>query len=379
MKLKNMVFQKKDVGALIFENMITSGYEICQKYDEYIDYKYGSLRSRDESIERVGKKYQKIYLYREMGNIFDNKTYTPRYGEAELGPVSPEQGNNFRKIDLTRLPRINQFKGPEFKYPFYRYQKLDDMKWFEKDDIEKYILDYIEYSYNNEEYFMLQGYLSDKEKKDKQYRDTWMQIRTYLYEKDMKAPLLSWFINKNFDGRWMPEGYDQLTECCIGEYPWSPTIINYFSQDDYLDYRGQTPPPCNLIPTVNDYITENDSPFCNINDKNFYMFPAKMLFDMMKLSWNGLFGYNSGDKTVILNADNHTIFVKKDYFVDFLNQNNLDVVWTVLGGKQKLGGTLLGHDHPGSCTFSFSYSLEENNKPKLNHKLYSSQGNINNV
>lgn len=360
---------KKDVGALIFENMITSGYEICKKYDEYIDYKYGSLRSRDESIERVGKKYQKIYLYREMGNIFDNKTYTPRYGEAELGPVSPEQGNNFRKIDLTRLPRINQFKGPEFKYPFYRYQKLDDMKWFEKDDIEKYILDYIEYSYNNEEYFMLQGYLSDKEKKDKQYRDTWMQIRTYLYEKDMKAPLLSWFINKNFDGRWMPEGYDQLTECCIGEYPWSPTIINYFSQDDYLDYRGQTPPPCNLIPTVNDYITENDSPFCNINDKNFYMFPAKMLFDMMKLSWNGLFGYNSGDKTVILNADNHTIFVKKVFFVDFLKQNNLDVVWTVLGGKQKLGGTLLGHDHPGSCTFSFSYSLEENNKPKLNHKL----------
>ena len=81
-----------------------------------------------------------------------------------------------------------------------------------------------------------------------------MQIRTYLYEKDMKAPLLSWFINKNFDGRWMPEGYDQLTECCIGEYPWSPTIINYFSQDDYLDYRGQTPPPCNLIPTVNDWV-----------------------------------------------------------------------------------------------------------------------------
>lgn len=362
---------KKDVGALIFEDMITSGYEICQKYDSNIDYKYGSLRIRDESIERIGKKYQKIYLYREMGNIFDNYPYSPMYGNDDLEAIPPEQGNYFREIDLTRIPRINNFKGPEFKYPYYRYQKSDDMKWFEKDDIEKYILDYIEYSYNNDEYFMLQGYLSDKEKKDKEYRDTWMQIRTYLYEKNMKAPLLSWLMNKNFDGRWMPEGYDQLTECCIGEYPWSPTMINYFSQDDYLNYRGRggTPPPCNLITTVNDYITEKDSPFCNINDKNFYMFPAKVLFDKMKLSWDGSFGYNSGDKTVILNADNHTIFVKKDFFVDFLNQNNLDVVWTVLGGKQKLGGTLLGHNHPGSSTFSFSYSLEENNKLKLNHKL----------
>lgn len=369
---------KEDVGAMIYEDMIRSGYEICQKYDKYIDYKYGSLRSRDEKVERIGKKYQKIYLYREMGNIFDNYTYAPRYSYDDYKTIAPEQGNNFREIDLTRLSRVNDFKGPEFKYPFYRCQKSEDMAWFEKDDIEEYILEFIEYSFNKEEYYMLQGYLSTKETCDKEYREVWVQVRTYLYQKNTKEELLLWFNNKDFDGRWMPEGYGQLYECCIGEYPWSPTMINYFSQDDGFSFREKTSPPCQLITTVNDFLTEKDSSFCEINDDNSYMFPTKQLFDMMKLSWNGLFGYNSEGKTVIINADNNTIFIEKNYLINFLKNNNLDVVWTVLGGKQKVGSTLLGRKYPGSSSFSFTYNLTECCELKRNHKIYCINNTIKN-
>ena len=53
---------KEDVGLMIFEDIVKSGYKPYIKYDDYIDYTYGSLRSRDEQVERIGKKYQKIYF-----------------------------------------------------------------------------------------------------------------------------------------------------------------------------------------------------------------------------------------------------------------------------------------------------------------------------
>ena len=94
---------KKDVGIMIFEDIIKGGYNnFCKDLDARIDYQYGSLRSRDSEIERIGKKYQRIYLYRELGNIFDNYDYKPRYdwkdNSEELGC-----GNLFRSIDLTSL------------------------------------------------------------------------------------------------------------------------------------------------------------------------------------------------------------------------------------------------------------------------------------
>ena len=88
-----------------------------------------------------------------------------------------------------------------------------------------------------------------------------MQVRTYLYTKDKKNDLLKWFEKKDFEGRWMPEGYGQLYECCIGEYPWSPTMVNYLGQEEEQDFRQENPAPCYLITTANDYTAEKDSPF----------------------------------------------------------------------------------------------------------------------
>ena len=100
-----MGLQKKDVGLMIFEDIVKSGYEPCINYDKSIDYTYGSLRSRDEQVERIGKKYQKIYLYRELGNIYDNYKYSPRFRYSDIELVCPEQGNSLRDIDLTVMPQ----------------------------------------------------------------------------------------------------------------------------------------------------------------------------------------------------------------------------------------------------------------------------------
>jgi hypothetical protein len=354
---------------MIFEDMVKSGYgDMCKEYDSYIDYTYGSLRYRDEQVERIGKKYQKIYLYREMGNIFDNYKYAPKYRYSDVVElVYPEQGNSFRNIDLTIIPRINRFDGVKFIYPFYRYSKWSDKVWFKNNDVERYFPRLIECVYNGEEYYLLQGYLSSEEKKD-EFREVWVQVRTYLYQKDKKSDLLRWFDGKDFEGRWMPEGFGQLYECCIGEYPWSPTMVNYLGLEEEQDFRQESPAPCYLITTVNDYTAEKDSPFCTIENSS-YMLPSKYLMEKMNLSWDGAWGYDSIGRKAIIVGRNNTIYIKKSFLLDFMEQNELDIVWTVLGEKEKII-TDYGTDFPGRREFSYTYYLGCKNELIRNHEKY---------
>lgn len=353
---------------MIFEDIVKSGYEPCINYDKSIDYTYGSLRSRDEQVERIGKKYQKIYLYRELGNIYDNYKYSPRFRYSDIELVCPEQGNSLRDIDLTVMPQSNNFIGTKLVYPFYRYCKWNDITWFKNNDVERYIPNLIGCNYEGEEYYMLQGYLSSKEVGKKAFREVWMQVRTYLYTRDKKNDLLKWFEKKDFEGRWMPEGYGQLYECCIGEYPWSPTMVNYLGQEEEQDFRQENPAPCYLITTANDYTAEKDSPFCT-NEESSYMFPSKFLMEQMNLTWDGSFGYAANGSTVIVNGQNNALFIKKKFLLEFIEENELDVVWTVLGEKQKITGGF-GRDFPGRAEFSYTYYINEKEEVSRNHKVY---------
>lgn len=367
--VKDYGITQKDVGLMIFEDILRNGYNYtCMKYDKYIDNNYGSLRSRDEQVERVGKKYQKIYLYREMGNIYDNYEYSPVFQNIDFEIVPSEQGIFFRDIDLTILSENNKFLGTKLDYPFYRYAKWSDKKWFENNDIEYYIPNIITTEFMGKEYYILQGYLSSKEIEKEQFREVWMQLRTYLYSKDKKNELLKWFKDKDFEGRWMPEG-GSIYECCLGEYPWSPSMVNYLGQDDQDNeqyFIQNKPAPCYLITTINDYNTEKDSIFFK-NER--YMVPSKYLFEHMNLVWNGAFGYSVNGKTVIFNGKNNTIFIDKEFLINFLNQNNLEIIWTILGEKQKITG-LIGRNFPGRSEFSYTYYMNNNDLLIQNHKLY---------
>ena len=215
---------------------------------------------------------------------------------------------------------------------------------------------------------MLQGYLSSKEVGKKAFREVWMQVRTYLYTKDKKNDLLKWFEKKDFEGRWMPEGYGQLYECCIGEYPWSPTMVNYLGQEEEQDFRQENTAPCYLITTANDYTAEKDSPFCT-NEESSYMFPSKFLMEQMNLTWDGSFGYATNGSTVIVNGQNNALFIKKKFLLEFIEENELDVVWTVLGEKQKITDGF-GRDFPGRAEFSYTYYINEKEEVSRNHKVY---------
>jgi hypothetical protein len=59
---------------------------------------------------------------------------------------------------------------------------------------------------------------------------------------------------------------------------------------------------------------------------------------------------------------------KKKFLLEFLEENNLDVVWTVLGEKQKITGGF-GREFPGRAEFSYTYYINEKEVSR-NHKMY---------
>ena len=99
------------------------------------------------------------------------------------------------------------------------------------------------------------------------------------------------------------------------------------------------------------------------------MFPSKYLIEKMNLSWNSSFGYDVNGRTVIVNGQNDTLYINKSFLIDFMKQNELDVVWTVLGEKQKITGGF-GRDFPGRGEFSYTYYLDDKHKMSCNHKVY---------
>lgn len=369
-------FSKKEIGGIIMKNILDSGYDDnLEKYDQMIDSKYGSLRSRDPSVERIGKKYQKIFLCRCMGRLYDNYEYKPRYSYHEHHiPLIGEQGAVFRTIDLTALPyelEKDVFRTNQFYYPFSRYRDFSDERWFQKRDVTYYFENLFIQEYKKEKYLILQGHFHDRETKSPKYREVWVQIRSYFFSKKYKQKFLEWLAGKDFEGRWMPEGTSSLSEVCIGEYPWSSYIIQYLKEmEEEQSFRGNSPAPCYINPTVNEYNNEKDSEFCPSKIAGKFMFPCKNLFEVLDLRWDGKNGFWSNGKPVAYLSEgaDQALYIDKKVLMDYLEQSEQEIAWTILGEKQKLGGMGL-RDFPGRSEFSYSYYWDQE-YVKMNHEVY---------
>lgn len=164
------------------------------------------------------------------------------------------------------------------------------------------------------------------------------------------------------------KGWCTEKEVILVRPPYRSTMVNYLGQEEEQDFRQENPAPCYLITTANDYTAEKDSPFCT-NEESSYMFPSKFLMEQMNLTWDGSFGYAANGSIVIVNGQNNALFIKKKFLLEFIEENELDVVWTVLGEKQKITGGF-GRDFPGRAEFSYTYYINEKEEVSRNHKVY---------
>ncbi|MCY7008350.1 hypothetical protein OCK72_06735 [Fusobacterium simiae] len=348
-KVVDCGFSKEEVGELLYNEIINNSYSSkISELNSYIDYNYGSERSRDETVERIGKKYQKIYLYRILGQIYDNC--------SDKIDSDTEQGNEFREIDLTSLP-YSELKynlvGNELSYNFDNINKLSLEEWLKKEDIYQISRELLSFGNN----FLLKGYFSINKKESElenlPQKQIWLHVNSYLIRKEDLDKCKKFFKGKDFWGRWLPEGFD-FYENWIGEYPWSKEYLNAFQG---LEERKNI--PIKLIPTVHDFNNEKDSKFCKNRISEKFLFPSEIFFENLKLKWNGENAYllNSEPMFLINNGKSRSIYSDKKLLEEYLNDNSYLLVWTILGEKRYLEGKI--GSFPGSMTFSQSFILED--------------------
>lgn len=372
-RIEDYGFTKKQIGEFVFLGVHDIGYtEFVKRFDDYIDYKYGSLRSRDESVERISKKYQNISLYNVLGQIYDNYTYKPRWTD-DIKVVPNEQGIEFRSIDLTCIPYNkleNDFIGNEFIYNFIEKQDLSYKQWFTVQDLKGNMKGLLKYQYDNGEYILLEGYFDSayKENTDEDYpkREVWFQIRSYLISNDKLEEFNQWVKDKNFAGRWMPEGASSLYEGWIGEYPWSASYRNVLEVE--YDYTEKV--PFELFPTANQFNNEKDSPFCNTKIAGRYLFPMSKFFHNTNLVWNGqnVYSHKMEKVFIVSSGKDMSLYINKNFLEDFLCKNNFSLIWTGLGEKQVITGGF-GRDFVGLAEISESYFYKDK-EIKENHYIY---------
>jgi hypothetical protein len=373
---------------LIFEKY---GYDVEKHglYDNNLDY-YGRKAS---TIERIGKKYQWLAFYEIIARVSDNfrkfeeYDYKKEVEEPYQGPWEPY----IRDIDPTILIKTTGSYNEEDKVNLWWLDKnifnynCSNLDWVKKTDNLPNMEELIEVTdFVGEEWLILQSFPEwaeakkiGEEKWDYAHKRQWCQVRSYMVKEDEFEKFQNWAIKQDFMGRWMPEARSRF-EVFDREYYWSPAY-KYFLNDYY---GGETEREVydkktnELITSVN-ITVENyswEEEFDKSKEETIdFLKPSLKIFEGMQLEYSkkeGEFNNLKGElicfSTNVNNNSKQYFLIKKKPFLDYLQENKLRILWTILGEKQIIGGRTFREDYIGMLEYSGAYFYSEG---KLNGKI----------
>ena len=281
--------------------------------------------------------------------------------------VSVYQGTwqiSVRDIDpsflLKKFPEssINQVRWltpvhHEFKHCINEKEQID---WITKKNDYPDPLQLIELNNpdDNKHWLTLEGFYRWMEKEpleEKIYenprREIWYQIKSYIVRSENVDELVEWLKDKNFEGRWMPESHhiSNVSDAFLGEFPWSVSCQEVNQINDWTQYTSsQEELPHPVLVTTTEYMSEEGGFDCSIDETISALIPSSWLIKNMGLKC-------SRKKFDFVDSDNElTAFtplgerlpknclISKEKLARFLLENNLEIIWTLLGERQLIGG-----------------------------------------
>ena len=75
--------------------------------------------------------------------------------------------------------------------------------------------------------------------------------------------------------------------------------------------------------------------------------------------WHNYTEISKQGEIVVVNPDHNGILIRKDYFLQFLTKNNLDVIWTILGEKNAIEGNYIRNGNSFFKVINGVYFLED--------------------
>jgi len=351
------------------------------------DMKQGTGRKGGHN-ERIGKKYQWIIFYELLARVSDqcllideSDWNSPKSTILFDGPWYPY----VRDIDPTII--IKEKKSDKYrKYPSqWRFNSELDLgvssqkEWLKtRNDIPKpeTIIETTDPS--GEAWVWLEIHPSwdenipiGEDKYNVSYKHLWMQVQSYLIKKNDVNKLKTNF--NNIDE--FPETRS-LYQIFSREYYWSPAFrfFNkpYYCGEDWVEITKNRRK--NKIMTVHrttEFFNWEEEIDCSKEIAMQYYYPTQILKDGLNLRYSSNDGefINDGGEIICLDpsVNNKSIagvLIKKKPFLEWLDKNDLVVIWNVYGEKQIIGNYSRDREHLGRLNMFGLYILEKNGEVK---------------
>lgn len=388
-------FDLRIAQRLVFSRVITLGWnpELHLSFDK----KIGTGRGRSTNPhERIGKKYQWIAYHEYLALLSDNYVKYERWGMKEKekpyeGPWDPY----VRDIDPTMLINTTGSYNSENPQDYWwtKNQFFDwscsNEEWTKDDKDFPPFEGLIEVKdTTDQKWLVLEGYPSwsepkkiGEEKWNQPHKEFWCQIRSYIVKDSDYEKFKNWAKHKNFMGRWMPESGSRY-EVFSREYYSSPAheyfMKEYYGGDEWTEVydRELGESIANVNITTIDFLWEEE--FDNSKEQTIsFLKPSTVIYRGMGLRYGdreGEFISDSGELQCFAANVHHDsksyLLIKRESFSKFLSENNLKIVWTILGEKQIMGGSAFGTDFPGRVEISGSYYFDQDElRGNLNTKI----------
>ncbi|MBR6125338.1 ATP-binding protein [Candidatus Saccharibacteria bacterium] len=333
-----------------------SNYAIKMIFDEYgydytlhgaFDDSVGSSDRQQSQIERIGKKYQWIAFFNLLARVADNcevkrNVYDCANHEVKyVGTFEPY----VRDIDPTILLTKSIKEGPSERLDKSFWDE-DNLSWIKsKSNLPNPVRFICRKDNNGKEWLSLGETLFFKQPLklgEKPFyigkKDFYYMLKAYIVKKSESSKIKKWAKNKNFFGRWMPEN-SECFEVYDKEYYWSDAFHSVYGSDLWEDLVDESTVVGQVGITNYHYFWENEQDFSKENTLS-YLKPSKLLYDILKIGPSEYDGKYTNQMGEIICVDpsvdgkgNSSLLVRKEDLLNALNENNLDIFWTVLGEK----------------------------------------------
>lgn len=325
---------EQDLSNIVIKRVFDMGYDV-EKFG-YFDYNQNYSKYRHEhATERIGKKYQWIAMHELMARLQDNYYCYIRIYDDELFDSSTEyytydmkktiniEKAHYKKQYYDECEKLNIDVSNLIKMPKQKKQYLIDElneKWINED------VDAKEFIFFDDEIVLNNSVKYEKEKLDLLTLETGLYneysyhaskdiiFQAYIYEGEL-------VLNDN-ELQTMFAGTNSNYEMLLMEYPWK--------SNKKIEFNNERQ---NCFITNNTYDFSSEYDHSVVKPEN-YSIEQPSLFLIEKLgltqSKDG-YWYNSKGRIVCYDKKIETgqtkFVIKKDVLIEFLKENNLNIVW----------------------------------------------------
>lgn len=353
------------IQRYIFKRVLELGWtpKLFGEFDKWVN---RSSNGREANKpERIGKKYQWIAYHEFLALISDNFEFfndrwsdeTEKYdGTWQLGCRTVRDIDPSCVLKKTSEGSINKDTW-WIQYEYNNWDlEINNIEWLKKSSDLPRIEEFIEVEDPRDlsRWLALEGFykwIEDIPKEEDIYenprRELWYMVKSYIARKQDCGEVFKWAQSQNFSGRWMPEAHEQ-TNIFLGEFFWSPAFK--YQDKPYFMHEGWTRGNDDVIPkevlvTTDKYLKESTTLDCSVDEGIGIDLPCNWIVENMNLVWTGREGcyYDEKGELIVIDPSIYSkgpsvLLINKERFLKFLDSNGYEIIWTVLGEKNIIGG-----------------------------------------